>query len=84
MADGETGALGSEWFCDRNNRNVRFLVDGSGSMSACMAWSYDEDEALEIGDTSREYQTPQGDPLYRGNSYESSKAICNETRMDEF
>ena len=29
MADGETGALGSEWFRDVNNRNVRFLVDGS-------------------------------------------------------
>ena len=82
MADGETGALGSEWFRDVSSRNVRFLVDGSGSMSACMAWSYDENEALEIGDTSRDYHTPQGDPLYRGNSYESSKAICNETRME--
>ena len=35
-----------------------------------------------MGDTSRIYHTPQGDPLYRGNSYETSKAICNETRME--
>jgi hypothetical protein len=82
MPDGETKELGSEWFRDVNSKNVRFLVDGSGSMSACMAWSFDENESLELGDTSRTYHTPQGDPLYRGNSYESSRAICNETRME--
>ena len=80
--DGETGTLGSEWFRDVNSKNVRFLVDGSGSMSACMAWSFNEKGSLELGDTSRVFHTPQGDPLYRGNSYESSRAICNETRME--
>ena len=58
------------------------VVDGSGSMSACMAWSFNEKGSLELGDTSRVFHTPQGDPLYRGNSYESSRAICNETRME--
>ena len=80
--DGVTGTLGSEWFRDVNSKNIRFLVDGSGSMSACMAWSFDEKGSLELGDTSRVFHTPQGDPLHRGNSYESTKAICNETRME--
>ncbi len=80
--DGGTSPLGSEWFRDVNSKNVRFLVDGSGSMSACMAWSFNEKGSLELGDTSRIFHTPQGDPLYRGNSYESSRAICNETRME--
>ncbi len=80
--DRETGTLGSEWFRDVNSQRVRFLVDGSGSMSACMAWSKDENGSLELGDTSRIFHTPQGDPLYKGNSYQSSKAICNETRME--
>ena len=80
--DDDSTTLGSEWFRDVNSKNVRFLVDGSGSMSACMAWSFDENGSLEIGDTRRDYHTPQGDPLYRGNAYESSKAICNETRME--
>lgn len=78
--DGET--LSSEWFRDVNSKKVRFLVDGSGSMSACMSWSFDENGALETGNTSRIFHTPEGDPLYEGNSYESSKAICNETRME--
>ncbi|AII44104.1 hypothetical protein KR100_12160 [Synechococcus sp. KORDI-100] len=83
MTPGEnTTTLGSEWFRDVNSKNVRFLVDGSGSMSACMAWSFGKNGTLEMGDTNRTYHTPQGDPLYRGNSYETSKAICNETRME--
>ena len=47
-----------------------------------MAWSFDENGTLELGDTRRVFHTPQGDPLYRGNTYESSRAICNETRME--
>lgn len=77
-----TASLGSEWFRDVNSQNVRFLVDGSGSMSACMAWSFGKNGALEMGDTNQVFHTPEGDPLYRGNSYETSKAICNETRME--
>ena len=78
--DGQT--LSSEWFRDVNSQKVRFLVDGSGSMSACMSWSYDENGALETGNTTRIFHTPQDDPLYQGNPYESSQAICNETRME--
>ncbi|WP_071991433.1 hypothetical protein [Synechococcus sp. CC9616] len=83
MAPGQNNvSLGSEWFRDVNSKNVRFLVDGSGSMSACMSWSFDEKGSLEKGNTSRWFHTPQGDPLYRGNAYEYSNAICNETRME--
>ena len=80
--DEETTSLGGDWFRNVTSRNVRFLLDGSGSMSACMTWSFDDDGDLEMGNTTRTYFTPQGDPLYRGRSYESSRAICHETRME--
>ena len=81
-ADDESTNLGGDWFRDVNSDYVRFLVDGSGSMSACMAWSYDTEGELEIGDTERIFHTPEDDPLYDGSSYEVSRAICHETRME--
>ena len=80
--DEDSTSLGGDWFRNVTSRNVRFLVDGSGSMSACMSWSFDNDGDLEMGNTKRIFHTPQGDPLYRGRSYEESKAICHETRME--
>ena len=80
-ADGDN--LGGQWFRDVNSKRVRFLVDGSGSMSACMAWSYKNNKELEMGDTERTYYTPKDDPLYKaGKNYRETKAICHETRME--
>lgn len=81
-SDDSESNLGGDWFRDVNSKHVRFLVDGSGSMSACMAWSYKANGELEMGDTKRMFHTPKGDPLYRGRSYETSYAICHETRME--
>ena len=81
-SDESARTLGGDWFRDVNSKHVRFLVDGSGSMSACMAWSYKANGELETGDTKRMFHTPAGDPLYKGNSYETSYAICHETRME--
>ena len=85
--DGGT-SLDSKWFRDVNSRYVRFLVDGSGSMSACMAWSYKNDEDLAMGDTKRTFHTPSNgdpaDPLYQKYKrvWATTYAICNETRME--
>ena len=81
-SDESASTLGGDWFRDVNSKHVRFLVDGSGSMSACMAWSYKANGELEMGDTSRIFHTPKDDPLYDNSSYESSRAICHETRME--
>ena len=85
--DGGT-SLDSKWFRDVNSRYVRFLVDGSGSMSACMSWSYKVNGDLEMGDTIRTFHTPSdgdpADPLYKKykSVWADTYAICNETRME--
>ena len=81
-SEDDGSSLGGDWFRDVNSKYVRFLVDGSGSMSACMAWSYKANGELEMGDTKRMFHTPAGDPLYNNESYEFSYAICHETRME--
>lgn len=82
MSDKSSNSLEGNWFRDVNSKRIRFLVDGSGSMSACMSWSYGYGEELETGDTYQTFHTPQGDPLYRGNLFETTNAICHETRME--
>ncbi len=82
-ADGVGGVIGGDWFRNVTSSKVRFLVDGSGSMSRCMAWSYDQNGNIEEGNTERKFYTPPGDPMRSGsNIFAETTAICNETRME--
>ena len=77
----QTDGLGGGWFPNVTSSRVRFLLDGSGSMSACMDWRRNVDGNLERGENWRTFYTPPGDPVRRGN-YTRTNAICNETRME--
>lgn len=81
--NGSAGVLGGDWFRNITSSRLRFLVDGSGSMSACMSWSFDANGNIAQGNSQRIFYTPTGDPMRRGrNSYVSTRAICSETRME--
>ena len=49
--DGDGGVLSGAFFKDINSKRLRFVVDGSGSMSACVMWG-------EGYGTSRTYYDP--------------------------
>lgn len=75
-ADKRLGKYGSEEglqnitiFKDITSKNVRFVVDGSGSMSACIIWSE------ETGSQEREFWQP-------GTGYIWTDQICLLTRME--
>ncbi len=63
------GYGGGAFFQNITSRNVRFILDGSGSMSACVAWSG------EYGNTRRRFYDPE-----RG--YIRTSRICSFTRME--
>ena len=63
------GYSGGAFFQNITSSNVRFILDGSGSMSACVAWSG------EIGNTKRRFYDPQ-------TGYYKTKRICSFTRME--
>ena len=63
------GYSGGAFFQNITSRNVRFILDGSGSMSACVAWSG------EYGNTRRRFYDPE-----RG--YIRTSRICSFTRME--
>ncbi len=67
VGDGENTAINSTYFRNVSSQKVRFLVDGSGSMSACILW----------GSTSGERRT-----YWDGNRYISSRRNCALTRME--
>ncbi len=64
---GDNSVINSTYFRNVSSQKVRFLVDGSGSMSACILW----------GSTSGERRT-----YWDGNRYISSKRNCALTRME--
>ena len=64
---GENSVINGAYFRNVSSQKVRFLVDGSGSMSACILW----------GSTSGERRT-----YWDGNRYISSKRNCALTRME--
>lgn len=63
------GYSGGAFFQNITSRNLRFILDGSGSMSACVAWSG------EYGNTRRRFYDPN-----RG--YYRTNKICSFTRME--
>ena len=63
------GYSGGAFFQNITSRNLRFILDGSGSMSACVAWSG------EYGNTRRRFYDPQ-----RG--WIRTYQICSFTRME--
>ena len=63
------GYPGGAFFQNITSRNLRFILDGSGSMSACVAWSG------EYGNTRRRFYDPN-----RG--YYRTNKICSFTRME--
>ena len=64
-----TGYSGGAFFQNITSNNLRFVLDGSGSMSACVAWSG------EYGNTRRRFYDPQ-------NGYYRTYRICSFTRME--
>ena len=64
-----SGYPGGAFFQNITSSNLRFILDGSGSMSACVAWSG------EYGNTRRRFYDPQ-----RG--YFRTTRICSFTRME--
>ncbi len=64
-----TGYSGGAFFQNITSNNLRFVLDGSGSMSACVAWSG------EYGNTRRRFYDPE-----RG--YYRTYKICSFTRME--
>ncbi len=63
------GYSGGAFFQNITSRNVRFILDGSGSMSACVAWSG------EYGNSWRRFYDPNKGWFY-------SREICSFTRME--
>ena len=64
---GETGvAIDSAFFPELNSDRVAFLVDGSGSMSACILWG------SNYGDKKT---------YWNGQSYQKTRRSCAMTRM---
>ena len=63
------GYPGGAFFQNITSKNLRFILDGSGSMSACVAWSG------EYGNTYRRFYDPE-----RG--YFRTNKICSFTRME--
>ena len=63
------GYSGGAFFQNITSNNVRFILDGSGSMSACVAWSG------EYGNTRRRFYDPQ-------KGYYRTYRICSFTRME--
>jgi hypothetical protein len=63
------GYPGGAFFQNITSSNLRFVLDGSGSMSACVAWSG------EYGNIRRRFYDPQ-----RG--YYRTYEICSFTRME--
>ena len=90
--DDQSSGLTSNWVTGGQpitSDRVRFLVDGSGSMGACMDWSRDDRGELIPGSSTREFQTPQDDPArvtdpsYRYSpTYNINSYVCNQTRME--
>ena len=89
--DDQSSGLTSNWVTGGQpitSDRVRFLVDGSGSMGACMDWSRDDRGKLIPGTSTREFQTPQGDPARVTTNYPFSPSyninpyVCNQTRME--
>ncbi|KZR72755.1 hypothetical protein PMIT1318_00717 [Prochlorococcus marinus str. MIT 1318] len=64
---GENSVINGAYFRNVSSQKVRFLVDGSGSMSACILW----------GSTSGQMRK-----YWNGKSYESTKQNCALTRME--
>lgn len=67
-AEGQ-GYPGGAFFQNITSENLRFILDGSGSMSACVAWSG------EYGNTRRRFYDPQ-------KGYFRTSQICSYTRME--
>ncbi len=65
--DDDNTVLNGAYFRNVKSKNIRFLVDGSGSMSACILW----------GSTYGERKT-----YWSGNYYFSSRQNCSLTRME--
>ena len=67
--EGESGPLNGAFFQNITSSNVRFVVDGSGSMSACVMW----------GDGYGSWRT-----FYDPNQgrYRDTRRICALTRME--
>ena len=63
------GYSGGAFFQNITSKNVRFILDGSGSMSACVAWSG------EYGNTRRRFYDPE-------QGYYRTYKICSFTRME--
>ena len=63
------GYSGGAFFQNITSSNLRFILDGSGSMSACVAWSG------EYGDTRRRFYSPD-------QGYFRTYQICSFTRME--
>ena len=63
------GYSGGAFFQNITSRNVRFILDGSGSMSACVAWSG------EVGNKRRRF-------FEAGRGYFRTYRICSFTRME--
>ena len=63
----QSGVLNGAFFRNIRSKRVRFLVDGSGSMSACILWGSGRGQR-------RTYWT--------GKRYISSRKICALTRME--
>ena len=67
MAINECHPAGA-FFQNITSKNVRFIVDGSGSMSACVMWA-------EGYDRRRTFYDP-------GQGYFTTSRICSFTRME--
>ena len=67
--DGEGGPLSGAFFQNITSSNVRFVIDGSGSMSACVMW----------GDGYGSWRTFY-DP--KKKRYQNTRKICALTRME--
>merc|ERR1711991_190495 len=67
--DGNGGVLSGAFFKNITSKRLSFVVDGSGSMSACVMWG-------EGYGSRRTYYNPQ-----RGNYFKSSRN-CAFTRME--
>jgi len=63
------GYSGGAFFQNITSRNLRFILDGSGSMSACVAWSG------EYGNSRRIFYDP-------ARRYIRTSRICSFTRME--
>ena len=80
--DGPTVVEGT-FFGRVASENIRFLLDGSGSMSACMSWKRTNRGNIMYGWNERIFHTPIGDPLrIYGSSFRRTTAKCIETRME--